>query len=93
MQQGDLIRPLSLIAAAGAGAGLALGGAALTGNLGNTTTIQQIVPASEQAASAAPSAAVGCPSSRSTARRTRRRPDQHQGLPAAARPRPSARGS
>ena len=46
MQQGDFIRPFWLIAAAGAGAGLALAGAALTGHLGNSTTIQQILPAS-----------------------------------------------
>jgi S1-C subfamily serine protease len=46
MQQGDFVRPLGLIAAAGAGAGLALAAAALTGHLGNSTTIQQILPAS-----------------------------------------------
>jgi S1-C subfamily serine protease len=56
MQQGDFIRPLGLIAAAGAGAGLALAGAVLTGHLGNTTTIQQIVPASAQPAGTTSSA-------------------------------------
>jgi S1-C subfamily serine protease len=55
MLQGDFIRPFSMVVAAGAGAGLALGGAAITGNLGNTTTIQQIVPAGSQAASTLPS--------------------------------------
>ncbi len=42
MQQGDLIRTGVWIAAAGVGAGLALAGAALTGHLDNSTTIEQI---------------------------------------------------
>ena len=42
MQQGDLIRTSVWIAAAGVGAGLALAGAALTGHLDNSTTIEQI---------------------------------------------------
>jgi S1-C subfamily serine protease len=55
MQQGDFIRAFTLIAAAGAGAGLALAGAAMTGHLDSSTTIQQIMPATSQAASALPS--------------------------------------
>jgi putative serine protease PepD len=54
MQQGDVIRTVTLIAAAGAGAGLALAGAAFTGHLDSSTTIQQIMPATSQAASALP---------------------------------------
>ncbi len=42
MQQGDIIRGSVWIAAAGVGAGLALVGAALTGHLDGSTTIQQI---------------------------------------------------
>jgi S1-C subfamily serine protease len=42
MQQGDVIRVVSWIGAAAVGAGLALGGAALTGHLEATTTVQQI---------------------------------------------------
>jgi S1-C subfamily serine protease len=55
MQQGDFIRAFTLIAAAGAGAGLALAGAAMTGHLDNSTTIQQIMPDTSQTASALPS--------------------------------------
>jgi S1-C subfamily serine protease len=54
MQQGDFIRAVTLIAAAGAGAGLALAGAAITGHLDDSTTIQQIMPATSQAASTLP---------------------------------------
>jgi S1-C subfamily serine protease len=56
MQQGDFIRAVTLIAAAGAGAGLALTGAAITGHLDNSTTIQQIMPATSQAESTIPAA-------------------------------------
>jgi S1-C subfamily serine protease len=42
MQQGDFVRAGALLVVAGAGAGLALGGAALTGNLGSSTTIEQV---------------------------------------------------
>jgi S1-C subfamily serine protease len=42
MQQGDFIRAGALLVVAGAGAGLALAGAALTGNLGSSTTIEQV---------------------------------------------------
>ena len=42
MQQGDFIRAGGLLVVAGAGAGLALAGAALTGNLGSSTTIEQV---------------------------------------------------
>jgi S1-C subfamily serine protease len=45
MQQGDFVRVLGSIAVAGIGAGLALGGAALTGNLGGATTIEQFTAA------------------------------------------------
>ncbi len=45
MQQADLIRVLASVATAGAGAGLALGGAAVTGHLDASTTIQQITEA------------------------------------------------
>src|SRR5579871_5174037 len=54
MQQGDFIRAVTLIAAAGAGAGLALTGAAITGHLDNSTTIQEIMPATSQAESTLP---------------------------------------
>ena len=46
MRQGDFIRVFGAFAAAGAGAGLALAGAALTGNLGGATTIEQFTPTS-----------------------------------------------
>ena len=42
MQQGDLIRAASWIGAAAVGAGLALTGAALTGHLDGSTTVQEI---------------------------------------------------
>ena len=42
MQQGDFIRAGGLLVVAGTGAGLALAGAALTGNLGSSTTIEQV---------------------------------------------------
>jgi S1-C subfamily serine protease len=42
MQQGEFIRAGAFIVVAGAGAGLALAGAALTGNLGSSTTIEQV---------------------------------------------------
>jgi S1-C subfamily serine protease len=42
MQQADVIRGGAWVVVAGAGAGLALAGAALTGRLGSTTTIQEI---------------------------------------------------
>ncbi|HEY4347680.1 MAG TPA: trypsin-like peptidase domain-containing protein [Gaiellaceae bacterium] len=42
MHQGALIRVVGTAAVAGVGAGLALGGAAITGSLGSSTTIQQI---------------------------------------------------
>jgi S1-C subfamily serine protease len=45
MQQGDLIRTLGTLVAAGVGAGLALGGAAITGHLGGATTIEQFASA------------------------------------------------
>jgi hypothetical protein len=54
MQQGDVIRAVTLIAAAGAGAGLALAGAAITGHLDSSTTIQQIMPVTSQAESTLP---------------------------------------
>ena len=54
MHQGGLIRSVTLFAAAGAGAGLALAGAAITGHLDDTTTIQQIMPAATPAASTLP---------------------------------------
>ena len=44
MQQGDVIRAGSWVAVAGAGAGLALVGAAVTGKLGSSTTVEQITP-------------------------------------------------
>lgn len=43
-------RVVGAVVVAGAGAGLALGGAALTGNLGGSTTINQVAPASSAAA-------------------------------------------
>ena len=42
MQQGDFVRAGAWLVAAGAGAGIALAGAAITGNLGSTTTIEQV---------------------------------------------------
>jgi 2-alkenal reductase len=48
MQQGDIIRGGVWIAAAGVGAGLALAGAAITGHLDGSTTIQQISSGSPQ---------------------------------------------
>ena len=54
MQQGGFVRIGSWMAAAGAGAGLALVGAALSGNLGDSTTIEQITPSSSPAASPPP---------------------------------------
>jgi len=42
MQEGDVIRVLAAFAVAGAGAGLALAGAAVTGQLGSHTTIERI---------------------------------------------------
>jgi S1-C subfamily serine protease len=48
MQQGDIIRGGVWVAAAGMGAGLALVGAALTGHLDGSTTIQQISAGSPQ---------------------------------------------
>ena len=59
MQQGDLIRTSAFVAAAGAGAGLALGGAALTGHLGSSTTIEQITSTAAQTSKIAPSSAQG----------------------------------
>jgi len=45
MRQGDLIRALGALTAAGVGAGLALAGAAITGNLGGATTIERYMAA------------------------------------------------
>src|SRR5579871_245530 len=45
MEQRDIVRALGSVVVAGTGAGLALGGAALTGNLGGSTTIAQIASA------------------------------------------------
>ncbi len=45
MQQGDIIRVLGTLVAAGVGAGLALGGAAITGHLSGSTTIEQFTAA------------------------------------------------
>jgi putative serine protease PepD len=42
MRQGEIIRVLASLGIAAAGAGLALAGAAVTGNLGGSTTIQEI---------------------------------------------------
>ena len=52
MQHGDVVRVTAWVGAAVVGAGLALGGAAVTGQLGGTTTIQQISPGSTDTASA-----------------------------------------
>jgi S1-C subfamily serine protease len=51
MQQGDFIRAGALLAVAGAGAGLALAGAAMTGHLDASTTIEQITPPTVAASS------------------------------------------
>ena len=59
MQQGDFIRTTVWIAAAGVGAGLALAGAALTGHLDGSTTIEQIASSAPQSGSAAPSTPKG----------------------------------
>jgi S1-C subfamily serine protease len=53
MHQGDVIRAGAWVAVAGAGAGLALAGAALTGKLGSSTTIEQITPAPSAASTLA----------------------------------------
>jgi S1-C subfamily serine protease len=45
MEQRDIVRVLGSVVVAGTGAGLALGGAALTGNLSGSTTIAQIATA------------------------------------------------
>jgi len=55
MEQRDIVRGLGTVVVAGAGAGLALAGAALTGNLGASTTIAQIAqPASGAVATSSP---------------------------------------
>jgi S1-C subfamily serine protease len=51
MQQGDFIRAGAWLAVAGAGAGLALAGAAMTGHLDASTTIEQITPPTVAASS------------------------------------------
>jgi S1-C subfamily serine protease len=51
MQHGDVVRVTAWVGAAVVGAGLALGGAAVTGQLGGTTTIQQISPGGTDTAS------------------------------------------
>src|SRR5215469_1520391 len=51
MQQADVIRGGAWLVVAGAGAGLALAGAALTGRLGSSTTIQEITAPSTAATS------------------------------------------
>ena len=56
MQQGDFIRPLGCSRRRARAPGWRSAGAAITGHLGSTTTIQQIVPATSQAASALPTA-------------------------------------
>ena len=56
MQQGDIIRALGTLTAAGVGAGLALGGAAITGHLGGATTIEQFTSATSAAPASAASA-------------------------------------
>jgi S1-C subfamily serine protease len=56
MQKGDVIRVFGTVVAAGFGAGLALGGAAITGHLGGATTIEQFAATNPApAASAVPS--------------------------------------
>jgi S1-C subfamily serine protease len=59
MQQGDIIRGGVWVAAAGVGAGLALAGAALTGHLDASTTIQQISSGSPQPGGTTPSSGSG----------------------------------
>ena len=59
MQQGDIIRGGVWVAAAGVGAGLALAGAALTGHLDASTTIQQISSGSPQSGGTTPSTGSG----------------------------------
>ena len=59
MQQGALIRTSAFVAAAGAGAALALGGAELTGRLGSSTTIEQITSTAAQTSKIAPSSSQG----------------------------------
>ena len=59
MQQGALIRTSAFVAAAGAGAALALGGAELTGRLGSSTTIEQITSTAAQTSKIAPSSGQG----------------------------------
>src|SRR5579871_2715249 len=56
MQQGVLIRALGTLVTAAVGAGIALGGAALSGGLGAATTIERVtqVPALTASATAAP---------------------------------------
>ena len=58
MQHGDVVRVTAWVGAAVVGAGLALAGAAVTGQLGGTTTIQQISPAATDTTSA-PARTVG----------------------------------
>ncbi len=59
MQQGDIIRGGVWATAAGVGAGLALAGAALTGHLDASTTIQQITSGTPQPGGTTPSAGSG----------------------------------
>jgi S1-C subfamily serine protease len=58
MQHGDVVRVTAWVGAAVVGAGLALAGAAVTGQLGGTTTIQQISPGGTDTTSA-PAPSVG----------------------------------
>jgi S1-C subfamily serine protease len=58
MQHGDAVRVTAWVGAAVVGAGLALAGAAVTGQLGGTTTIQQISPGGTDTTSA-PARTVG----------------------------------
>ncbi len=55
MPQGDFIRAAALVAVAGVGGALALGGAALSGRLDGSTTIEQVTPAVSAASRIAPS--------------------------------------
>ncbi len=59
MQQADIIRGSVWIAAAGVGAGLALAGAALTGHLDGSTTIQQIASPQPPTGGTTPTAHTG----------------------------------
>ena len=59
MQQGALIRTSAFVAAAGAGAALALGGAELTGRLGSSTTIEEITSTAAQTSKIASSSGQG----------------------------------